>query len=140
MPYACDGEIKMDAEQDLSKVLDQSLMQVEIMNHGFVVFQSGEKEWKIKKVSTPIDNREMPDIQTRFPSWLECCQYVLKLIKEREHTFEISVRYNRGLGPEHKVLGLIDAKTLKEAQEAGQSWAEEEMNQDIIIEVRARPL
>jgi len=126
-------------EQEFNKLLDQSLDLVEMMNHGFVIFQTGPSRWKIKKTTTPMDDREI-SIETSFDTWEKCSNYVKKLINDRTYQFEVIVRYNRGLGPEHKTLGNVKAKTLPKAQELAKKLAESEIDKEQIIEVRARPL
>jgi len=112
---------------------------VELMNHGFILYQFSPTKFKLIKAATPIDDRKLT-IEQEFDNFDDAYHHATKLVDERTFQFEVVVRYNRGLGPEQKVLNCVDARTLDEAQKLAEAQARVIIKEDEIIQVKARPM
>ena len=111
----------------------------DLILNGFMIFPSNGK-FIVKKQAVPDSNFSIAEQECA--SYAEAVEYAAAVFnKPRISVWQVTVRYNRGLGIEYKNLQDVCAVNHEEAMDIAKTQAELMLkgNKTVISEIKLRP-
>lgn len=112
-------------------------MESEILaNNGFIVYANENGKFIFEKKPTKTNKSIIDPIE--FDNFNEAKDYINSILS-RPIEWQATVRFNRGLGIEYKIIKPIIANLKEEAKEIAHKQAEKNFG-DSIIEIKVIPI